>query len=905
MLSILFDIVVQPIIYLIELAFSVAYQYRMADLAQERERARQDSMRRVVDHIKATFAGDEQYMVLSAYYAERGYRPAQALVGTLPLLLQVPFFMAAYTYLSGLSLLKGASFLFLPDLGSPDALLSLGGVAVNVMPVAMTLLNFASTAVYTRGLPLRDKAQAYGLAALFLVLLYDSPSGLVFYWTCNQLFSLGKNVFMKLVPDPGRWALLLADACALAAAAWLFASGAVSSPALAAAVVLAPAAMVAYTARRLRRGGSPAAGGEGADAQSILGTSSQASSARDGASAYVAPFFVAALLLTVLVGVLVPSAVIADSPTEFVNMYTYFSPATYVLHTACVSCGFFVLWLGIYFMLSDEAGRARMALFMWCACGAALVDYFLFPMEFGALQNDLTYLMPFYWTPMEKIINLAALAAVCAGLVVLWKKARGLVVPVLAILTLAIVGLSVPNFIDTESQLAEARANMKGSLDRVLADDGSPNQIFALSKTGKNVVVLFLDRALSGVVPYVFDECPQLERQFDGFVYYPNTVSFSGHTNFSSPSLYGGYEYTPEAMNARSDESIPSKHNEALLVMPTIFSEAGYKTTVVNPPYAGDYAWIPDLSLYDSLEQTSALNLTDAYIKLVDEEYDLPFESSYASDRRFFFYSIMRVLPRSFQGMIYDERNYRSTDHNLMPNISFQGEWGMLHALPTTTEVHDDGNNFLLICNNVTHDPVFLDRPDYVPAVQPSRDMREELTLDGRVMSLAWDVPKAHYHCNAAALLQLGRWFDWMREQGVYDNTRIVIVSDHGQNLGMFADQLLPDGLDLQTVNPVLMFKDFGAAGYSTSDEFMTIGDTPVLATEDAVGDGVATNPFTGVPLTSDEKHAHDQLVTFSDKYDTYTNNGNVFDTADAPWYAVHDNIFDLDNWTKIKDKEE
>ena len=147
MLSILFDIVVQPIIYLIELAFSVAYQftgspgasivcvsvvvnllclplYRMADLAQERERARQDSMRRVVDHIKATFAGDEQYMVLSAYYAERGYRPAQALVGTLPLLLQVPFFMAAYTYLSGLSLLKGASFLFLPDLGSPDALLS-------------------------------------------------------------------------------------------------------------------------------------------------------------------------------------------------------------------------------------------------------------------------------------------------------------------------------------------------------------------------------------------------------------------------------------------------------------------------------------------------------------------------------------------------------------------------------------------------------------------------------------------------------------------------------------------------------------------------------------------------------------------------------------------------------------
>ena len=116
MLSILFDIVVQPIIYLIELAFSVAYQftgspgasivcvsvvvnllclplYRMADLAQERERARQASMRRWVDHINASFAGDERYMVLSTYYDQQGYHPARALLGSLPLLLQIPLWL--------------------------------------------------------------------------------------------------------------------------------------------------------------------------------------------------------------------------------------------------------------------------------------------------------------------------------------------------------------------------------------------------------------------------------------------------------------------------------------------------------------------------------------------------------------------------------------------------------------------------------------------------------------------------------------------------------------------------------------------------------------------------------------------------------------------------------------------
>ena len=43
-------------------------------LALEEERAKQASMAKWVDHIKAHFKGDEQYMMLSAYYAEQGYR---------------------------------------------------------------------------------------------------------------------------------------------------------------------------------------------------------------------------------------------------------------------------------------------------------------------------------------------------------------------------------------------------------------------------------------------------------------------------------------------------------------------------------------------------------------------------------------------------------------------------------------------------------------------------------------------------------------------------------------------------------------------------------------------------------------------------------------------------------------
>ena len=62
----------------------------------------------------------------------------------------------------------------------------------------MTLINVISGILYTKGHPLKAKIQVYGLAAIFLVLLYHSPSGLVFYWLLNNVFSLVKNIIGKL-----------------------------------------------------------------------------------------------------------------------------------------------------------------------------------------------------------------------------------------------------------------------------------------------------------------------------------------------------------------------------------------------------------------------------------------------------------------------------------------------------------------------------------------------------------------------------------------------------------------------------------------------------------------------------------------------------------------------------------
>ena len=215
-----YNILIRPIQYLIEVAYVLLYHflqdpslaviglslvvstlvlplYVRAETIQEQERKQQHQMKYWNDHIRRTFHGDERYMMQNTYYKEQGYHPWYAFKGTLSLLLQVPFFLAAYQFLSHLELLQGCSFGIFKDLGVEDNLLLICGVRINLLPIMMTIINMCSSFIYTKGLSLKDKLQPYILAIIFFALLYHSPSGLVLYWTVNNLYSLGKNILMR------------------------------------------------------------------------------------------------------------------------------------------------------------------------------------------------------------------------------------------------------------------------------------------------------------------------------------------------------------------------------------------------------------------------------------------------------------------------------------------------------------------------------------------------------------------------------------------------------------------------------------------------------------------------------------------------------------------------------------
>ena len=208
----------------------------------------------------------------------------------------------------------------------------------------------------------------------------------------------------------------------------------------------------------------------------------------------------------------------------------------------------------------------------------------------------------------------------------------------------------------------------------------------------------------------------------------------------------------------------------------------------------------------------------------------------------------------------------------------------------------------------MTHGGEILQEPDYVPSTSVDNRKYEKThgiraTADGRTLDIggASALIQKHYHANMAAYLLLGDWLDKLRENGVYDNTKIIVTADHGYYLFSSDELDLSDGgvrqVDAENFFPLLLVKDFGATGFTTDDEFMTNADVPTIACEDVIEDPV--NPFTGNPINSDEKTAHDQFImTYHTGWDTKTNNGYTF--LPTPWAAVTNNIWDRDDWELI-----
>ena len=148
-----------------------------------------------LDAIKKKWEKDPQRLnqETMALYKEEGVNPMAGMAGCLPMLIQMPIFLALYQVLYNMVDLRMAPWIFwIDDLSQPDALFTLPfsiplmGSYINLLPLIMAVATwYQSKTTPQSGAGGQMAAMTTLMPIMMLFFLYNMPSGLVIYWTIN------------------------------------------------------------------------------------------------------------------------------------------------------------------------------------------------------------------------------------------------------------------------------------------------------------------------------------------------------------------------------------------------------------------------------------------------------------------------------------------------------------------------------------------------------------------------------------------------------------------------------------------------------------------------------------------------------------------------------------------------
>jgi membrane protein insertase Oxa1/YidC/SpoIIIJ len=895
MADILYTIIISPLVQIIEFVYVFFFKisrnavfsvfgvslavsflslplYIMAERWQIVERDTIMRLKPIVNNIKSVFSGDEQFMILSTFYRQNHYHPLYSLRSSIGVFVQIPFFIAAYSFLSHLEILRGISFLSIKDISAPDSLFRIGNITVNILPLLMTLINCAAGTIYTQGLSARDKIQVYGMAALFLILLYNSPAALVLYWTLNNIFSLVKNIFYK-IKNPSK--VLYIILCVVFSLFILYLLFAMKKRVLKLRLLVAFIISLFYLMPLFLKGFD------------YLYKHLFVKLYQNRKNMIIL-LFLSCLALFLLAGMYIPSSVIASSPDEFCYIENNASPFNYIIHSNLFFLGFFIVWpVSIFFLFSDKIKSLLIFILVFLA-----LLFSTYTVAFSGNYGTINTLFNFNTTGVFTTGYIQAVLSIIAALFVLFilffligKYKIVYLNSFLSILIIFFAVVSCSNIVKIKKAYMLLGIKMANAPEKALIEP-----VFSLSKDNKNVIVIMADGAVNGFVPLIFSEHPELERQFDGFTLYKNTVSYSTHTLMGVPPLWGGYEYTPVEMNRKRNIPLVEKHNQALLTIPLLLANAGFDVTVTDPSWA-NYSWIPDVSIYEKYEKIKAFNILRQYTGLWYKRNE-PDKKEFTYPRimrNIIWFSVLKMNNPLLRPIIYDSGWYWSTDDNGNAIISFIHSYAILDFLPGLTSFDSTEQTALLITNEATHEPVWLHGSTFKPSEIPS-------TIgNGKYAS------NEKYHSNTAVYLKLGEWFDFLRENSVYDNTRIIIAADHGSSArNLISNEPLSIKSESRELyNPVFFYKDFNAHGtLSINNDFMTNADVPFFTLNGLLENPV--NPFTGNPITTQPKEKgilitthHLPMASSHGKY--------AFNIKNNEWMYLHDSIYEASNWESFE----
>ena len=890
----------------LSLCYAVVYMplSRMAAAAQNKERVLQDVLKPQIDKINADYSGATRHDAIARLYKRYGYHPIMSIRSAFGVMLQIPFLMAAYYMVSGLTILQGQSFWFIKDLSKPDGLLN----GINLLPIVMTLINFATTFT-SSNMRSKDRVQAIVIALLFLWMLYNAPSALLFYWTCNNVIYLIQNLLTLMKSSNKtivKWqtkiqlsekGLKIADIVFASAFAIVIFVGiipfrnvlaALSSNDIAGSVrwtywsMLVPGIILTllFVRQQLRNSFSLQECTTKIFFAAIsfliiilfmktymfpVGITNLNVGKFLLLSIWVA--VLSYLLLTLIFSVSYPDlqgrleralegnasrlyagsmGVVAILLFIFCESDLYKSDPSFfpksLLSTLAplvtYAIGFVVLCTILWFVLSKGLKKIIAVLSLFAVI-CILLNIFVFTIDYGALDNvvfskqDALYDVK---TNLTKDILTAAIGGVLTWFILAHQHCRK------AIQALYIIGLSLLLFSGYVVLAPSAAHSTKNQQSAELLPEYH-DRLWGFSKEGKNVIVFVWDMFTGGHMQEILAEYPQLKAQLDGFVWYPDTVAVGSNTFMSMPSIYGGEAYTPINMNKDGERPLIDKLHEAYAVMPNAFLKEGYDVVAAGLPYAIQDLYKKYINSDKALIFVSKFwgeTYVDYWRKWAEDEQLAIDNKNNKLDSYILALALFRALPASLRPYIYDNGKW----HGIAEQVTaVSAEQIIKHLAPLQfmdrfSNAKNKNNTFKIFYSYLSHQLWHLPKDSLIPVEDPCP------RTDGQFILIDGILPE-HMYTECHMMKFLVQFCEWLKKEGIYDNTRIIVVSDHCEGdskmlnsaFGVHEKGYTKYGKNKAypgRPHALMLIKDFNSSGnLSISDAYVSTKDTPSFALMD------------------------------------------------------------------------
>lgn len=863
--------------------------YMKAESWQEEERAIRKSFEAKEAMIKATFKGQERFAMISTMHRQAGFSPFLAMRSSIGFFLQIPFFFAAYHFLSHFEPLQGVAFMGLADLSKPDEMFHIGSFAINVMPILMTVINLVSALVYTQNMSRKDKIQLYGMAALFLVLLYDAASGLVLYWTFNNIFSLCKNIVYDLYHRFGRKTIESIKQCfpKLKATNEAFPQSSFMSGYL---VFLwgisAIFALLSSNQMDLISDATKVQLSFISDIGFVLtgfaclvelvllkvwkhhkvllafsllvmyyGLNTwfkwQFTGANRHYFALIAGllFLIPVIGLTHLrcnlnmllmrgknaIGLYTPAVswliilVTAYLPIQaFCTAPELFSPTADVLALLLkYSVIGIVFFWGLdkvfkFFNAENFAGYFFSLLTLLFTIYA-----FLLPMDVGTIDAfQISDPAPLYLTK-NLLVDFVVLILFFAGFI--WLTRQGKVTLIRNVFIICcVLGLG-----SSTLSLWQSRGQWQTESDSTTVTLPSYNdRLLGFSKDKTNIVVVMLDAFSGSHIDILFNEYPELKDQYRGFVWYRNMLASGDSTVSSLPSIICGEKCAPWSLNENEiDKSLAEKINryyaETLNKFGPQFDIAIHERNWLEPNRLNDL-------VHDDMLAIRFMG--DSYLNRYLQKNDITLGRG-SSDSFLLAVSLFNSVPWSMKNLVYKDGRWIE---NLMPKsdtlvVRALREYAFIDGLADLSNTNATKATYKFFDNEITHHPWLMDAKTCTVSAKPKIYKTRQDNAD-----------ELHLANEMCALKALSRWINWMKSEGVFDNTMIILVSDHD---GMDSDMIgkvfgSPYKGMVGKPNPLLLVKHLGRSG----SKDVEINDMPLSLTDVSklIDNDLNIQPFTG-----------------------------------------------------------